>query len=180
MMSPGNTEASTTLIRLVQNSALTKMRQFSGKPGVELGHAPPNALGLSFWVAMILVAGEGLVITFKTHFASKQASAFIPEMQKDSTAAPDFIKEFCNLTAGAVKIGLGQNKIKTGISLPILARGFDEIVGARRGLRDNLGCTWALKLDSSTVLNSVEINLNRAIQLNDQLITEGSGEIEYL
>lgn len=84
-------------------------------------------------LAMVLIASSGLRVMFKTHFnahamsfSASQVFKKPPEQLNDSQVA-DFVKEFCNLVAGAIKQELELHTLQTGISLPLVTRGFDEL-----------------------------------------------------
>jgi len=84
------------------------------------------------WISFILVASKPLKITFKTHYAIEDIKLIVAKTlshnETDITdeQVTDFMKEFCNLCAGNVKKQL-LNCVEMGISLPLIARGFDEI-----------------------------------------------------
>ena len=67
------------------------------------------------WMVKIIVESEDLVFTFRVYYTVEDARAFAS--QKSSFAGKkispflchDFIREYCNLTAGAVKIWLQSN-----------------------------------------------------------------------
>ena len=78
-------------------------------------------------LAVILIAGKDFKIFFKAHFrANKYALAMAPD--KDRAAVYDVFREYCNLTAGAIKKGLQQPNVISGISLPSVTSGYDELI----------------------------------------------------
>lgn len=83
------------------------------------------------WMSLILISGTSLRITLRVHFNLYQIKKLLTqtldiESPKDSQAL-DFVKEFCNLTAGFVKSTMEEHDMDAGISLPIVTKGFDEI-----------------------------------------------------
>lgn len=84
------------------------------------------------WISFILVASKPLKITLKTHYAIEDIKSLVAKTLCKEKAdinddqVTDFMKEFCNLCAGNVKKQLLKH-VEMGISLPLIARGFDEI-----------------------------------------------------
>ena len=70
-------------------------------------------------------------MTFKIQFAIKDARNFaksnLNTKEISNSHSKDFIRELCNVIAGYLKHTLSENNIQVGISLPLLARGFDDL-----------------------------------------------------
>lgn len=83
------------------------------------------------WMSLILISGTSLRITLRVHFNLKDIRSILKQTLDIEDAADrqslDFVKEFCNLTAGFIKQVLEDNNLEGGISLPIVTRGFDEL-----------------------------------------------------
>jgi hypothetical protein len=72
----------------------------------------------------------------------KKAREESPE--KVSRMAMDFMREQCNLMAGALKGSLNAAKITTGLSIPLVTRGFDEAVFSDKVDRSKINDVWSL------------------------------------
>ena len=92
----------------------------------------------------------------------------------------DFFKEYCNLTAGNIKIALAANNIKVGISLPILARGFDEIFYPRPA--DSIMKYWSLECEGQIVFCSAHIAILQAVIIKNEgeKSNTDKGDVEFL
>tara|TARA_B100000683_G_scaffold248631_1_gene262026 strand:+ start:501 stop:1088 length:588 start_codon:yes stop_codon:yes gene_type:complete len=130
------------------------------------------------WMALILVSGKALRITLKVHFniksSRKMASPIygINPEKLEIRQAKDFIKEFCNLSAGYIKKIFEDQSIDVGISLPLVIRGFDEVFFERQDkesiiedkFRIESGgvgvlCTNIVEVFNQSLLNDVDINI---------------------
>lgn len=109
-----------------------------------------NDVVLGHWMSLILVSGKAAKITFKIHFAEKSAKFFaahaiMAEQAKITTGqAHDFIKEFCNLSAGFLKRQFEEKGENFGISLPLVTRGFDEIFFPRKDDKTRFSDIWTI------------------------------------
>jgi len=137
-------------------------------------------------MSFILLSGKDIRILFKAHYMSSTAKFFAGktfDSSKESVSkvrALDFFKEFCNLTAGNIKIALAANKIKVGISLPILARGFDEIFYPRPA--DSIMKYWSLVCEQETLFCSADIAILQplAIKYEGEQTSATEGDVEFL
>ena len=100
------------------------------------------------------------------------------EIQPNQVA--DFVKEFCNLTAGNIKQALEKSSVLTGISLPLVTRGFDELVFASTGpqyLRDQ----WRIAMAEVFLDCSVITEIYDQITFSgEESAAEDLGEVEFL
>ena len=130
------------------------------------------------WMALILVSGKALRMTLKVHFniksSRKMASPIYgttPE-KLEIRQAKDFIKEFCNLSAGYIKKIFEDQSVDVGISLPLVIRGFDEVFFERQSKDsiiedrfriENGGvgvlCTNIVEVFNQSLLNDIDINI---------------------
>jgi hypothetical protein len=86
------------------------------------------------WLSLIFVSNTAVKISFKTHFKYSEAQEFAKsafnisqENRVEEGRIEDFVKEFCNLTAGAIKQNLEKSGFSSLISLPLLTRPSDEV-----------------------------------------------------
>ena len=87
------------------------------------------------WMAFILISGSSVRVMLKLHFSAKAARSMLGnKVRKEQDPevlermAMDFMKEQCNLMAGALKSSFNNSQIITGLSIPLVTRGFDEAV----------------------------------------------------
>lgn len=174
------------LIDLVSSSSLSRLRTISRRGDIILnGPIRPQPV-YAHWMALILVSGESLRITFKSHFDTRTAKFFAartyeqaPDKISDDRAL-DFFREFCNMTAGHLKLIFAENEVRVGVSLPALARGFDEIYYVRPANSATAG--WALKCGDERVLCSTHVERFREFQLENVDLANGltSGKVDFL
>lgn len=123
----------TNLKSLLRSISLDSLRVFSQTNDLSLESLPDLPKVYGHWMAMALVAGPQIRVTFKVHFMSesgahlshKAAGRAANQMTVEATS--DFMKEYCNMTLGALKKILAENGLRSAISLPFLTRGFDEV-----------------------------------------------------
>ena len=86
------------------------------------------------WLSLIFVSSPAVKMSFKSYYYTDDANYFtatalglekVDSVTKEQV--DDFIKEFCNLTAGAIKESLELGGVKSLISLPLVTRGQDYI-----------------------------------------------------
>jgi CheY-specific phosphatase CheX len=116
------------------------------------------------WMAIILVSGKDVRITFKVHFNIKDIKKILegsfakPYSEIEDDLATDFVKEFCNLTAGYIKQIFEKYELKSGISLPIVTRGFDDIF-YRPTNTDEVADLWKLEVAGVSLLCTPHFNI---------------------
>lgn len=120
-------------IDLVKKLALARLQFLIKRPDLIIVDDSGENRVFAAWRSLILVSGPQLRITLKVYFRLATAQALAaPVFRTDPKGvhkdqAIDFIREYCNLTAGGIKLALSDLGFQTGISLPIVTRGFDEI-----------------------------------------------------
>jgi CheY-specific phosphatase CheX len=138
-------------------------------------------------MAVIMVSGRNLRMTFKAQFSTASARFLahqayrIDEKDISTFQAEDFVREFCNVVAGYVKAIMANNSIVTGVSLPTLARGFDNFFfktpTAGRVIEDQ----WKLSCQSAEIFCSNLIEIFGEFQISDQALkVDDSGDVEFL
>lgn len=158
------------------------------KPGQVLGH----------WMSLILVSGESLRMTIKLHYNlydvkmvafrayGKEAADQLSDKQ-----AIDFMKELCNLSAGQLVKIFEENNLPLGMSLPLCARGFNEIFSDYTPAVKpfvKFGDLWGIKCEDSVFMltSVVEIldtfALRNILKYEIPLATAESddGEMDFL
>ena len=118
---------------MIANVAISRLRSLCQREDFEIQEVSGEEQVFAPWMSLILISGPQIRLTFKAYFKSKTAAAFaaplfrLPVEQILVDQAIDFIREYCNLTAGGLKKALADAGLSTGISLPVVTRGFDEI-----------------------------------------------------
>jgi CheY-specific phosphatase CheX len=86
------------------------------------------------WLSLIFVSAHAVKINFRAHFQFKEAKQLAlsayglkEDDDIDLLKVEDFVKEYCNLTAGAIKQKLEESGLQSLISLPLLTRGSDDV-----------------------------------------------------
>ncbi|MBY0472262.1 hypothetical protein K2X30_13935 [bacterium] len=179
------------LKRLVRNISKSRLVLHGNRSDVELGEIQGSPWVYAHWMSIILVSGKDVKMIFKAHFMSKDAKllASVPYKKASSAIrieqALDFMREFCNLTAGAIKRSLSDAKVMTGVSLPLVTRGFDEVFFQANQVKNNIfdqwrlhgpdfeiGCTVSIETFEQITLTSLNENVDEK--------PEDLGEAEFL
>jgi hypothetical protein len=111
-------------------------------------------------MVMILVASTGLKLVFKAHFNSGEIIPWTSKIFNQeanslkSSQVFDFVKEYCNLAAGALKHELELHGFEVGNSLPMISRGFDEIFFAPPDGKRTFSDQWVVYNDLAGILCS--------------------------
>ncbi len=156
-------EAAHNLQRLVRFASLERMKTVAQREDIEdedQTFLPDRLQVYAHWMAFILLAGDGGKIMFKAHFTSTDIQSLVARaLRKDIDRVnrqliSDFMREYCNLTAGVIKARLLDVGVHTGLSIPIVTRGFDEIWRVDRELSTELFsyASWKLKWPSGSVV----------------------------
>ena len=142
------------------------------------------------WMSVILMSGQALQCTLKMHYFNESALALschslgLPSKKIKPGMITDYMRELTNLFAGEIKSQLFSNEILVGISLPLITRGFDEIL-----FSDNLGKFivrdyWKFCWNSHEIVLTSETEVFQPEILNSVTIKEfnieDEGEIDFL
>lgn len=125
--------SSAPLCELGREVSLARLKAFSRIENLEIREISGTSPVLGFWMCFIMLLGKPMKIIFKAHFGLRNGKNLLRQalgLNPDEILDPqvvDFMKEFCNLTGGAMKSALERQKIETGLSIPLATRGIDEI-----------------------------------------------------
>jgi hypothetical protein len=182
-----NKEAAvTSIINLVRESSLSRLKTVSGFDDILVTEFSNEPLVFAHWMSFILISGKVLRIVFKAHFTTESAKFFAAktfQTFKENVSqiqAFDFIKEYCNVTAGQIKVTLANNNVKMGFSLPGMTRGFDEVFyESQTGSIKNY---WRLDCRGEEINCSANIEVFDNFVLNNIAESKKSnqGDVEYL
>jgi len=174
---------------LVRDSSLSRLKILSGRDNITISEMSVEPLVFGHWMSFILGSGKSLRIIFKAHFMTDAARYFAAKTYKaykekiSQEQALDFVREFCNLTAGQIKLDLDRNNVVIGASLPGITRGFDEIFYPQRP--GSIRKCWSL-VASSEKFGAEKINCSTNIEILEPFVFkktesgDASGEVEYL
>lgn len=192
---PGSGIVSQKLQKLVRFASLERMKSVAHRVDIaseELEFVPNRLTVFAHWMAFILIAGEGGKIAFKTHYSSTDIQGLVAKaINKDrdkisSQLISDFMREYCNLVGGVIKAKLAQVGIHTGLSIPIVTRGFDEIWRMDRDVSNDIISVdaWRLKWPTGAVKCTMAARADvwAAVQdLTDPVgDSEQANELEFL
>ncbi len=182
----GQKSTSYSVVDLVRDASVSRLKSLSGREDITLSDILGEPLVFAHWMSFILISGEALRITFKAHFMSEVAQFFAAKNYGGSkedislSRALDFFREYCNLTAGKIKVDLQQNQIQVGASLPGLIRGFDEIFYLQQ--KGATKSFWRLNCEAVEFTCSTHIEFFEQFGVNklDDGEKATQGEVEYL
>jgi hypothetical protein len=155
---------------------------------VELNEAYTPGQILGNWMAMILVSGESIRITYKIHFDYNSVKNMAYPIYGKSSAdllsdqqAVDFMKELCNLTAGQLVKIFEDNDLSIGISLPLCTRGFYELFADYKETEHPVikySDTWNLQYGGGQLVGSAIVEILDVSGLNKLLSYEIPDELD--
>lgn len=161
---------------MIREVAVSRLGSLTGRSDIQIEAAESSGAVFAPWMTLILVTGPQIRISLKIHFKSKVARALAAPLFRSSSdkisidQGIDFIREFSNLTAGGLKKTLAEKGYATGISLPIVTRGFDEVFF--RALQTaGESHYWTIRLGESELLVSGLVELLESIP---QMLTKAS------
>lgn len=174
------------LTAILRDSTLSRLKTLSKRPGVRLFEIPTELVVYDHWMSIILISGKSLKLTLKMHFNSDAGRFFaaIPYNREPSaiseSAATSFFAELANFVAGQIKEIMADNSVEVSVSLPILARGFDEVFYARSP--QTLIRYWQLVLENYKVCVSAHIELLEKVSFNKIRMDDAivSGDVDFL
>ncbi len=186
------------IFELVLNSATSSMKHNlkSGDSDLLTRELTKDEdLSSDHWICCIAVAFKGFAVTFSVHFASKAArhlasiSAGKPAEELDPRFCQDFMREYCNVTAGFIKQKLRQCDFEVAdasqVMLPIQEPSFDIVklesqpnswlsnwIMSYQG-QTSLICSTKVQVDNPAVLVNLEKLDSPAILIDD------TGDVDF-
>ena len=151
------------------------------------------------WMVKIIVESEDLIFTFRVYYQVEDAKRFASDKAsfKGKTISPflchDFIREYCNLTAGAVKIWLQSNYTAlkdTGelvVNLPNQKPALSEPLSIMDDEDEEIYDFWIFSLDDSQILCSWDVEIHDWAGVADMLKStqtleenDDGGDVDFL
>lgn len=155
---PSGIENLKQLVRKKAQQTIERSSRLSGTSVEEAARSDDFTYG--HWMSFIMVSGSAIRIMLKLHFNTRTAVSLMTakpkadDPEKTSRMAMDFMKEQCNLIAGALKSSLKNANIITGLSIPLVTRGFDEAVFSDKIDKSKTNDVWVLRWDGGEVICS--------------------------
>lgn len=174
------------LFKIIEDSSVKCLKQISGMSEISLVQISKIPIIHAHWMVIILMFGEALRLTFKVHFSSDSAGFFAANTfrtskdQISSIRRLDFFKEYSNLAGGRIKQILQESGIRAAVSLPVLARGFDELFFPKP--QNSELRAWQLAISGESVTCSAYLELFDKITINTKANDElkEDGEVDFL
>ncbi len=138
------------------------------------------------WMAQTLISGPQLRAIFCVYFNAqnlKRWSTKVFERDWHEISLPeihDLSKEYCNLVAGHLKAMLDHNKIRVGVSLPFLSRGFDRIFSAPESATSTLVDEWKISAGDDQICCSTHIEVFKEFRFEAKNDSNDSGDVQFL
>ena len=144
------------------------------------------------WMSVILLSGPPLQSTLKLHYYNNDArnltacSLGASDADISTSMLTDSMKELTNLFAGEIKAQLFHNEILVGISLPLITRGFDEVLFSDQFNVDQVSDYWVMKCgEKDQIILSTETEVFNPEIFNkvgfvSQAEEEDEGDIDFL
>ncbi len=151
---------------IIRNLSVTRLSLTTPVPGLKLEEASfPQDLVHGAMMSIVLVAGSTFRLAFRAHFSSRSvrnlmtASLGVSGAQVNETQLKDYMREYSNLVAGGVKATFNAFGVASGISLPLVTDGFDEVLYATSQKPEVIQDLWELCWSGGSVIcgSSIEI-----------------------
>ena len=144
------------------------------------------------WVCLIMIIFEGMRTSFKVHFTSNAARILAARFHSfkidDLTpqTSHDFMREYCNLVAGKIKIQLAGCDFEEAAvikpMLPIQKPSYDEVeLEANKSnwhclintdQPTSIVCSVSLEVENTSLLKNID-------KLNNSVLIDDSGTVEF-
>ncbi len=186
------------IFELVLNSATTAMKHTLKSTDADLATrdlTPNEDLSYDHWVCCIAVAFKGFAVTFSVHFGSKMArhlasvSVGKASQELNPQFCHDFMREYCNVTAGLIKEKLRQCNFEVAdsakVMLPVQEPSFDIVK-----LDDQSGSwlsNWILSyMGQSSLICSAKVQVENPAVLvnlekldNPAILIDDTGDVDF-
>lgn len=179
---------------LCRNGTLSRMRSHARLNDItieELNGEEAAMASVGQWLSLIFIASKAVKIVFKTHYQANDIRFFaanaleLPNPDRvTQKQIEDFVKEFCNLSAGIIKIAFEETGSR--ISLPMVTRASDDMFfnsdynGGKQVFEDR----WLLKHAKGQMACSVVIEVFDKKSLDRIILpsfgaNDDNGDVEF-
>lgn len=172
---------------LCRNGSVTRMKAHSKADYLVVNDwvdslKKPNESGE--WLSVIFLKSTAIKVLFKVHYNPREVRQWVARALSINTQdvtnekCQDFVKEFCNLSAGLLKTAFEEGDPK--ISLPFVTRGSDEgffsadVTGGKKLFQQQ----WSISDLESQIFCSAEIEVFDAKSLDQLLLKSFGGDSE--
>jgi hypothetical protein len=154
------------LKNIIRNLSVSRLSLTTPVPGLRLEEATaPQDLVHGAMMSVVLVAGGAFRLAFKAHFSSRSVRHLmsttlgINGSQISETQLKDYMREYSNLVAGGIKATFSSYGIASGISLPLVTDGFDEVLYTASQKMAVVQDLWELSWSGGSVVcgSSIEV-----------------------
>lgn len=182
------------VVRAISAKRLRDHTQQENIEIIDVDQASARVFGHRLGLILIADGGNWNMI-FKTYF-NRQAVLGIAEnifknmkIKNEERQVLDYMREFCNLTGGAIRTAFEDKEIIAGMSLPVMTRGYDEVFSSGSSSRsENVQRdVWKLKTSSGEIYCSISLTINEKKILTKlskieapQETTADDGDLEFL
>ncbi len=151
---------------IIRNLSVSRLSLTTPVPGLKLEEASfPQDLVHGAMMSIVLVAGGTFRLAFKSHFTSRSirhlmnTTLGVPSSQINETQLKDYMREYSNLVAGGIKATFNTFGVASGISLPLVTDGFDEVLYTAGQKPEVIQDLWELSWAGGNVIcgSSIEI-----------------------
>ncbi len=135
-------------------------------------------------MSVILIAGGAFRLAFKAHFTSRSVKNLLvlstgaPSPSIQETQIKDYMREYCNLVAGGVKASFTSIGVASGISLPLVTDGFDEVLYVASQKPDVVQDLWEVNWSSGAILCGTSLEILDRDQFNKLAIRAEASSTE--
>lgn len=179
---------------IVRQTSLTRIKQHCLYEPIEIYELEnKDSLVFGYWMGLIMVGNASLRILFKAHYNNDELRVIAAEALNSSKTRPDdssvadFMREYCNLMGGAIKATLESAGLNTGVSLPLVTRGFDEVFSNQSVSVSFYEDVWQLVCGDGRITCALQMDImsNEPLELiemiqEQQQSNDDDGEIEFL
>ena len=180
------------LHRMIRAYSLSRFQSISRiQEAVSQEHDDIDAYVYGSHQAMILIASRDIKVSFKAHFSLSEialptwGSELRSQPERIASLADDFFREFANLTAGGIKQQLQACGIICGISLPIVASGYDEMIFSDTLRRTRFYDYWKIVAPGTQFTCTAQVDVFDATKISGYAFAahdpiEDEGNLEFL
>lgn len=177
-------------LRFCKEASISTLKDYTHIESLHETVLSSDSIILGHWMPVIIISSAVMQITFKTHLMTTDGNTFSASSFKkspddmSSQQILDFFKEYCNMVGGKIKWLLEFNQIASGISLPILLRGFDEVFFSHQETPYLFSDKWKITSDTASLICSILIELQdkalwKQLKLNYE-VSSDQGEVTFL
>ena len=139
----------------LRKASEVRLKQYLDQPEITVETVKEQGtLIFGFWMSLILIFGPEFQITFKVHYNTKSIQKMsrnaLPNNSSSDVVA-DFVKEYCNLVAGLIKSYFESIHVPSGVSLPLVSRGFDDVFSIHQLMSDSILDIWTLSCQEESI-----------------------------